>query len=87
MSCIPSPSSRSVTTFWRKTTGVSSPAKRFISASTSIRISSSASLRIADLAPRITVSITPPGANCLSVSITPTSLTALAYLWAYGMPG
>ncbi len=35
----PRPSRRSVTTFWTKITGVFTPAKRFISASTRISIS------------------------------------------------
>ena len=84
----PRPSSRSTTTFWRKITGVLRPWNIFISASISSVVMPSMSFLASDVPPRIAASIRPSsGRNRLTAPSMPSSVTALAYLWAYGMHG
>ena len=87
-SCMPSPSSKSVTTFWMKMTGVDNPANIFILASTNSCMIGSMSLP-ARATPPLNIDRTAPssGRNRRSASSMPNSVTALAYLCAYGMHG
>jgi len=71
-----------------KITGVRSPSNIFISASISICMIASTSL-LASATPPFSIAATAPscGRNMRRASIIPCSVTAFAYLWAYGMHG
>ncbi len=82
------PSRRSVITFCMNITGVSRPWNIFISASISNCMIVSTSLPASATPPLSIALMAPPcGRNMRSASIMPCSVTAFAYLCAYGMHG
>ena len=74
--------------FCRKMTGVRSPSNIFISASTSSVVIPSMSFIATEAPPRIAASSSPSsGRKRLTAPSMPLSVTAFAYLCAYGMQG